>query len=91
MKFEFYTCRSEEITVEVIDSLWNQDVCMDDWDYMLFFEAKFNCEFPEGWDAVTLVPDYHIDRLLTGCCSNKWYPVENFMGKKGFLGMAYHA
>jgi len=88
MKFEFY----ETLEDEVIDSLWKQNVNMDDWDYMLFFPEKYKAEFPVGFDDINLEPrSYNVDRLLNGCCSNKWYPVKDFMGKQGILGVAYHA
>lgn len=92
MKFRFYCAYGDEITREIIDSLWKQNVDMDDWDYMIFFEAKYKAEFPTGWDDITIEPkNYNVARMLNGCCRNKWYPVKDFMGKKGFLGIAYHA
>lgn len=92
MKFEFYDYKSQEMTEEVVDSLYKQNICMDDWDYLLFFSVDYIAAFPKGWDNVTVAPsNYTVGRLLNGCCYNKWYPVENFMGKKGFLGVAYHA
>ena len=92
MKFEFYDSRDDKFTREVCDCLWEQNVNMDDWDYMLFFPIEYEASFPKGWDNIQIQPsNYNIDRLLCGCCSNKWYPVTNFLGKKGFLGVAYHA
>jgi len=31
------------------------------------------------------------DHLLKGCCSNECTYVEDFFGKNGILGMAYHS
>lgn len=90
MNFEFYDY--EDLDRETVDSLWKQGVCMDDWDYVLFFEAKYKSEFPKGWDNTIIEPtNYNVARLLNGCCKNQWWPVTDFMGKKGFLGVAYHA
>jgi len=92
MEFEFYDSSSRKFTREVIDSLWDQNIDMDDWDYMLFFAIEYAADFPLGWDKVHIEPsNYTISRLLTGCCRNRWYPVKDFFGKQGFLGVAYHA
>ena len=66
------------------DELWKQGVFLDDWDYILVLPL-------EAMDTVALVPvSYQIERLLTGCCNNRWYtPV--FRNKKVFMGVAYHA
>ncbi len=34
--------------------------------------------------------DWTLDRLLTGCCSNRWYQIE-WKGEKRAIGVAYHA
>jgi len=92
MKFEFHDSSSKKITRAVIDKLWEQNVDMDDWDYMLFFAITYEAEFPKGWDNVTIEPsNYNVSRLLNGSCRNKWYPIRDFLGKQGFLGVAYHA
>ena len=89
MRFDFYD--REGLGGEDIDDLWNQGVCMEDWDYVLFFEAKYKSEFPEGFDDISIEPsNYNISRLLSGSSSNKWYPVDKFKGKKGIVGVAYH-
>jgi hypothetical protein len=33
---------------------------------------------------------YELDRILTGCCSNKWYLIE-WEGQPRAIGVAYHA
>lgn len=92
MKFEFYDSSSKKMTREVRDSLWDQKVDMDDWDYMLFFSAKYTMEFPQGWGNGEIEPEnYNVSRLLNGSARNRWYAVKNFLGKEGFLGIAYHA
>lgn len=37
-----------------------------------------------------ICPEYALDRMLTGCCSNKWYLIE-WKGEKKAIGIAYHA
>ena len=78
-------------------TLSDQDVCLDDWDYMIAIEAKtcpkelFKRE-PEN--KLYQPTDYDIERLLQGCCSNYWYKVKIDLGdgqKDYFLGVAYHA
>ncbi len=96
MKFEFYDSESKEITQEFIDHLWKLDICMDDWDYMLFFESGFKTWEDEPchsnmWTIELRPTNSHIECLLNGYCYNKWYPIDDFMGKKGILGVAYHA
>lgn len=91
MKFEFYDMASSDITTKVVLHLADQGVCMDDWDYMLFFETKYKREFPKEWDCGIEPRNYNVQQLLRGCCSNKWYVVDDFLGRKGFLGVAYHS
>ena len=93
IKFEYYD--NTELTDEERDALWDQDVCMDDWDYMLFHEVEGDLdklEWIEHQDLMSCFtrPDSNIERLLTGCCYNLWYKVKNFKGRKGVLGVAYH-
>ena len=88
MNFEFH----DNVDMDELNNLAKQKVDIDDWDYMIFFEAKFISKFPEGWSRFSIEPDnYSIQRLLSGSADNRWYLVEDFMGKKGFLGVAYHA
>lgn len=81
----------KSLTDEDLKSLRDQDVCLDDWDYMIFVE---NCNYTETTDLEdrpTIVPeDTELERLLVGCCDNKWYML-TFRGKDGMLGVAYHA
>lgn len=91
MKFEFYS--PDDITSLTTDSLWKQGVCMDDWDYMIFFEDD-TIELKQEknrWTFELSPANYEVSRLLNGCCSNTWYLVSDFMGRKGVLGVAYHS
>ncbi len=90
--FEFYTSLPDDVE----QAMWDQGVCMDDWDYLLFFEDGFETWMDESYKSrrftcEILPKDYELGRLLTGCCYNKWYPVTDFAGRKGIVGVAYHA
>lgn len=92
--FEYH----EDISGKIIDELWDQKVDMDDWDYLLFVDEEYAEHFEpnerEDYYRGTHEPRsscQHFEKLLQGCCTNAWYKVENFNGKKGFLGIAYHA
>ena len=92
MKIEFYDC--EEIDRETADELWEQGVPLEDYDYCLFILHTFKSEFDEISidDKIQYVPiNFNIGRLLGGSCANNWYPVKNFRGKRGILGVAYHS
>lgn len=87
-------CR-HEFPITVIDALddseraalRDQGVDMDDWDYMLVCPPEVASETTHD----STVPDsYTLSRLLTGCCSNRWYRVK-FRGRDVSLGIAYHA
>jgi hypothetical protein len=89
MKFEYYS----EIQSDIAKKLSEQGVSTDDWDYMLFFEED-EIELVrerKRWRVELTPKDDGVSRLLTGRCSNIWYPVNDFMGRKGVLGVAYHA
>lgn len=92
IKFEFHDILDEE----TIEALWDQDVNMDDWDYLLFVPKKFKNQFQDIEEDVGVRGkkepiSYQIAGLLNGRCANAWYPVKNFKGKKGIVGVAYHA
>ena len=84
--FEFY----EKLPESAIQSLWDQNICMDDWDYLLFFENSELFEKSEYFDTILVPKSYVMGTLLSGCSSNKWFPVDDFMGRKGVIGIAYH-
>lgn len=91
IKFEMH----EELTDEVLQRLWDQNISMDDWDYVLFLEEKYKDRFylQEEDNELMIVnsTSFYIDSLLQGCCANKWFYVKDFMGRSGILGVAYHA
>lgn len=132
MNIEFHTKFDRETT----DKLWDQGVCMDDWDYAIIcppdvvVEEEYPYEESEWewfpfveekdrvWEKVQTsetswhyrgpdfskghyvtkevkkkrwtCPEYDLDRMLTGCCSNTWYLIE-WNGEKKAIGVAYHA
>ncbi len=46
----------------------------------------------DEWSRGSLCSEsYQVDKLLNGCCTNAWYEVDDFFGKKGILGVAYHS
>ena len=90
IEFEMY----EDLNQGVIDNLWNQSVDMDDWDYLLFVKDEYKDHFQKTDKSLrgNFEPkSWQVEKLLQGCCSNAWYEVQDFMGKKGFVGIAYHA
>ncbi len=90
IKFEFY--EPANLQQQEIKSLWLQDINMDNWDYMLFFENED--DFSIGDEIFKLVvhpKNFNVGNLLSGCCANIWYPVKNFHGRKGIIGIAYHS
>lgn len=94
IKFEFYD--PDSVNDELIQSLWDQNVCMDDWDYMLFFPDGFENWMDEAYRSRHFINELRpknstLERLLTGCCFNKWYAVANFNGRTGILGVSYHS
>lgn len=107
MKIEFFT-DLDSFSKEEIEYLWKVGVCLDDWDYMLFFppevleeyeveEEDWSYEMKEWEYKRPMIKvkqyrpkDYNIDRLLTGCCNNKWYKI-NFRGAEIAIGIAYHS
>lgn len=75
----------EDLTPEEIESLWGQNVCMDDWNYVILTEAKKLKRSKGDW----VMQEYAIDRLLNGCSENKWYKAK-FRGAIYAIGVAYH-
>lgn len=87
IKFEMH----EKLSNHVIEALWEQEVNMDDWDYVLFVENEYKNQFIEERDGTLTPKNYDVEHLLHGCCDNKWYSVTDFFGKPGIIGVAYHA
>lgn len=101
MKLEYL----EDLTDKEQSTLREQEVCLDDWDYMLIVydvdQFQETEEDREYYSAVTHKDElkkvkvyspklWHLDRLLTGCCSNIWYKIK-WKGKFVMLGAAYHS
>ena len=96
MKFEFY----EELSPEDTEYLWGQDVCMDDWDYLVIthdidqFEEREE-EEDYGYDSKIMVKrlyprSWTLERLLNGCCDNRWQKLI-WNNREAVIGIAYHA
>jgi hypothetical protein len=90
IRFEMH----ETLDQETILKLWDQNIIMDDWNYVLFIDEEFNSEFleiPHFPTTILLHPkSIYISDLLQGSYENRWYAVNDFMGRKGILGVAYH-
>jgi len=87
--FEFYA----ELPEEAQDSLRSEGIEMSDWDYILFFpflgkKALVPTTFRGG---PLQVKDETLGRLLTGCYKDEWYYVDDFCGRSGVIGIAYHS
>lgn len=75
------------------EQLRSQGIDLDDWDYALLCDdLDLFEEAPEVYtEGITYEPkDWTLDRLLNGCCDNKWYKIK-FNGKVVMAGFAYHA
>lgn len=94
---------SNDLTKDEVDSLWAQDVDLDDWDFILVIPPDQVEEHEEtdtaysderGWHKVSvkeLRPKaYSLMRFEVGCGDNKWYRV-NFRCKQVAMLVAYHA
>jgi hypothetical protein len=65
--------------------LREQEICMDDWDFMLIVDQDLLC-VEEG----KLRPDsYTLERLCTSCDDMQWFLID-LDNKKMGLGVAYH-
>jgi len=90
-----YISRYDDITRDEIQSFWDQDVRMDDWDYMLLIEDPdgnfLTRNEPPDYSEAQLCPTiYGIHELLHGCCFNRWYRA-TFREIKYAVGIAYHS
>jgi hypothetical protein len=100
MMISFTLLETDDLTREEVEDLWKQGVDLDDWDYMLVFDdlLKFNRQSnctelpdPNFVESISYAPkSYSAERLLTGCCDNRWYKVI-FRGGPRMIGIAYHA
>lgn len=90
--FKMYLITPDNLTRQEKDFLWDQNVNMDDWDYMLLLPSDTEVtKYTNEYDKETVEPNnYEVNRLLTGCCSNRWYYI-TFRGDKYLAGIAYHS
>lgn len=88
----FILIERDELPTEEFDSLWDQGVDLDDWDYILAFEepSKIAVQQEDEFNTYYAPKSYTVERLLTGCCINRWYKA-NLFGKPRMIGIAYHA
>lgn len=63
--------------------LGDREMNRDDYDYAIFVQ----CSNVDQMKIQRIL----IERLLHGCCSNECFYVEDFFGKNGVLGIAYHS
>lgn len=75
-----------QLSEEEIQSLWDQDVNMDDWDCIIILPV--GCLYREE-DGDLTPHDYQIYRLLDHHGESTWYEVR-FRGEKCTLGIRYH-
>ena len=74
------------------DCLWEQNINMDDWDYMFLFPAgsvKMNTIVYDN-EVVFEPEDYTVSNLLRGCCDNRWYQ-GMYQEEPYIIGIAYHS
>lgn len=88
----------DELTYDEIRALWDQDVNMDDWDYIVLapvdsleYIEPSNNDYDEYYKESNYEQsDFYIDKLLNGCFDNIWYKAK-FRGKFYAIGVAYHS
>lgn len=73
------------LTDDDYDSLQKQGVDTDDFDYMLVIKDEYS-DLTIDYGEIN---EWHIARLLTGCCENVWHRIV-FRGEPCFVGIAYH-
>lgn len=90
----FWFLQYEDLTENEIVDLWNQNVDLDDWDYMLVTDdlTKFKRNEDKEYDESEYAPidEWCVPKLLLGCCRNVWYRVK-FREKMQMMGVAYHS
>ncbi len=86
----------DNLTNQDDESLWQQGVNTDDWDYMLLCPPDVVHEVKkyDDWDKSEIIvfecKDWTLDRMLTGGSHNRWYRAK-LRGKEWAIGIAYHA
>jgi hypothetical protein len=82
----------EELTREEIEALWDQNVNMDDWDFLVLDNPESLTQVP-GWHNNRYKHNnYQLDIILYRSSPYKytWYKAE-FRGQLYAIGVAYHA
>ncbi len=88
--------KEDDLTDEEVESLWQQGVNMDDWDYMLLGPTDLihAVKVRDAWDQSEAMvfegKDWWLGNMLSGSSSNRWYRAK-LRGKEWAMGIAYHA
>ena len=91
------------LTEEVCNSLRKQNVCLDDWNFMLFLPMELtepctdekSVEVECGrWETIKVdairPQDWSVMRMVEGTYEAKWYANIEFYGKVWALGVQHH-
>jgi hypothetical protein len=88
---------SEMLDPTWTDYFWKQNVCMDDWDYMVithdidaFEEVKERDDYTNELVSVITPKSWYLRNILNGCCGNVWQKII-WKGKEAIIGIAYHS
>ena len=79
LDFTYYDASNKDVD----QYMREHDICTDDYDYTIFSECNV-----KGHQKIR---QFIENQFLHGCCSNETCYVEDFFGKNGVLGGAYHA
>jgi len=94
MNLIFISYESDDYDQDDVDSFWDQNICMDDWDYIILAPVNVLTEVDaKNWEDKPIkkyVASYPLERLRVGCCDNVWYK-GTFRGVEYAVGVAYHA
>lgn len=83
---------SDELTREERNAFWDQNINMDDWDYMVLLPSDFPAQpKPNEYNMpLVTIEDYSVERLLRDNYKNRWYRGV-FRGKEYVIGITYHS
>lgn len=92
IKLELYY--GDRLNKIILHYLINEDIPIEDIEYIIFIDSVYSWNFKEFEHSVTkrmmgMPLSRTLDDLLRGGVYKKWFPVENFDEKKGFVGIAY--
>ena len=86
----------EDIPEDVRQSLWDQNISLDDVDYLLITTAidQFSDIVDDSIEATYEAPqvrpnEYDIERLINRADNNRWYKAIIY-GRDVVVGIAYH-